>query len=177
MARLYSSISVDTTLSATLGATATSATVVDATALLGGVTVAPGDTFTIAFDPDTQSEEICVITAVSSNTLTITRALAGTSGQEHQSGAVVRHVLTSLELTDFETTKTNFATVNTNYISKTIVNAKGDLLAATANDTVTRVAVGTNGTILTADSAEAAGVKWAPAPASETFNPLLLIGA
>ena len=170
MARLYSSTSVDTTLAATLGASATTATVVDATALLGGVTIGAGDTFTIAIDPDTQSEEICVITATSSNTITITRALAGTTGIEHQSGATVRHVLTSLELTDFETVKTN-------YISKTIVNAKGDLIAATANDTVTRVAVGANGTILTADSAEAAGVKWAAAPVSETFNPLLLIGA
>lgn len=170
MARVYSSTSVDTTLAATLGASATTATVVDATALLGGVTIGAGDTFTIAIDPDTQSEEICVITATSSNTLTITRALAGTTGIEHQSGATVRHVLTSLELTDFETVKSN-------YISKTTVNAKGDILAATANDTVTRVAVGANGTILTADSAEAAGVKWAAAPVSETFNPLLLIGA
>lgn len=177
MARVYSSTSVDTTLSATLGASATTASVVDATALLGGAVVGVGDTFTIAIDPDTQSEEICVITAVSSNTLTITRALAGTTGIEHQSGATVRHVLTSLELTDFETTKTDFATVNTNYISKTIVNAKGDIIAASANDTVTRVAVGANGTILTADSAEASGVKWAAAPVSESFNPLLLIGA
>lgn len=170
MARVYSSTSVDTTLSATLGASATTATVVDATALLGGATIGAGDTFTIAIDPDTQSEEICVITAVSSNTLTLTRALAGTTGIEHQSGATVRHVLTSLELTDFETVKSN-------YISKTTVNAKGDILAATANDTITRVAVGANGTILTADSAEAAGVKWAAAPVSESFNPLLLIGA
>ena len=173
MARVYSSTSVDTTLSATLGASATTATVVDATALLGGVTINSGDTFTIAIDPDTQSEEICVITAVSSNTLTITRALAGTTGIEHQSGATVRHVLTSLELTDFETVKTNSA----NYISKTIVNAKGDLIVATADDTVARVAVGTDGTILTADSGQASGVSWQPTPVSETFNPLLLIGA
>lgn len=173
MARLYSSTSVDTTLAATLGASATTATVVDATALLGGVSINTGDTFTIALDPDTQSEEICVVTAVSSNTLTITRALAGTTGIEHQSGATVRHVLTSLELTDFETVKTNSA----NYISKTIVNAKGDLIVATADDTVARVAVGTNGTILTADSSQASGVTWQPAPVSESFNPLLLIGA
>jgi hypothetical protein len=153
MARLYSSTSVDTTLSATLGATATTATVVDATALLGGVTISSGDTFTIAFDPDTQSEEICVITAVSSNTLTITRALAGTSGQEHTSGATVRHVLTSLELTDFETVKTN-------HISKTTVDTKGDLLAASANDTVTKLGVGTNGQVLNADSTTATGLAW-----------------
>jgi len=153
MARLYSSTSVDTTLASTIGAGATSATVIDATALLGGVTVTGGNTFTIAFDPDTQSEEICVITAVSSNTLTITRALAGTSAQEHTSGTTVRHVLTSLELTDFETVKTN-------YISKTIVNAKGDILAATADDTVARLAIGTNGQVLAADSTETTGLTW-----------------
>jgi hypothetical protein len=48
-------------------------------------------------------------------------------------------------------------------IPATTVNAKGDLLAATANDTVTRLAVGTNTHVLTADSGEATGIKWAAA--------------
>jgi len=48
-------------------------------------------------------------------------------------------------------------------IAKSIVDAKGDLIAATAADTVSRLAVGANGTVLTADSAEATGVKWATA--------------
>lgn len=43
---------------------------------------------------------------------------------------------------------------------------KGDLLAGTEADTLTRVAVGTDGQVLTADSASAAGVKWAAAPTS-----------
>jgi len=46
-------------------------------------------------------------------------------------------------------------------IAKTIVDAKGDIIAATAADTVSRLAVGANGTVLTADSAEATGMKWA----------------
>jgi hypothetical protein len=52
-------------------------------------------------------------------------------------------------------------------VAKSIVDAKGDLIAATAADTVSRLAVGANGTILTADSAEATGMKWATAGGSD----------
>jgi len=52
-------------------------------------------------------------------------------------------------------------------IAKSIVDAKGDLIAATAADTVSRLGVGANGTVLTADSAEATGLKWAT-PSSGT---------
>jgi hypothetical protein len=53
-------------------------------------------------------------------------------------------------------------------IAKSIVDAKGDLIAATAADTVSRIAVGTNGQVLTADSAESTGMKWAT-PAASSF--------
>lgn len=46
-------------------------------------------------------------------------------------------------------------------LSASIFDAKGDLIAATAADTVSRLAVGTNGQVLTADSTEATGLKWA----------------
>lgn len=46
-------------------------------------------------------------------------------------------------------------------IQPTILDAKGDLIVATAADTPARLAVGANGTVLTADSAEATGMKWA----------------
>jgi hypothetical protein len=45
-------------------------------------------------------------------------------------------------------------------IQPTIVDAKGDLIAATANDAVNRLAVGTNGQVLVADSGETTGLKW-----------------
>jgi hypothetical protein len=49
---------------------------------------------------------------------------------------------------------------DSNAIQNAIVDAKGDLIAATAADTPARLAVGTNGQLLSADSAEATGLKW-----------------
>lgn len=50
-----------------------------------------------------------------------------------------------------------------NAVQKSTIDAKGDLLVGTADNTITRLAVGTNNYVLTADSAEASGVKWAAA--------------
>ncbi len=51
-------------------------------------------------------------------------------------------------------------------IQPTIVDAKGDIIAATAADTPARLAVGANDTVLTADSSTATGLKWATPAAS-----------
>ena len=58
-------------------------------------------------------------------------------------------------------------------IQETLIDAKGDLLSATAADTPARLAVGTNNHILTADSAEATGLKWAAAPVTLTGSETL----
>jgi hypothetical protein len=55
---------------------------------------------------------------------------------------------------------------DSNAIQNAIVDAKGDLIAATAADTPARLAVGTNGQYLQADSTQATGLKWATASAS-----------
>jgi hypothetical protein len=60
------------------------------------------------------------------------------------------------------------STVKTNAdaaVTKATVDAKGDLIAGTADNTIARLAVGANDTILTADSSTATGLKWA-APAA-----------
>jgi hypothetical protein len=104
--RQYSSISVETTLASTISSSATTMTVASGTgsALLGGVTLAAGnvDQFTVALDPDTTNEEIVFVTAASSDTLTIVRQRAGTSGVQHTAGATVKHVLTSDDLNAFK---------------------------------------------------------------------------
>jgi hypothetical protein len=74
------------------------------TALMGGITLAPGNTdiFTVAIDVDTINEEIVFITNQSSDTMTIVRGRAGTSAVAHTAGASVKHVLSSYDLTNFE---------------------------------------------------------------------------
>jgi hypothetical protein len=76
----------------------------------------------------------------------------GTSGQ----------VLAKNSNTDMDFTWVTDATG----IPATIFDAKGDIIAATAADTASRLAVGTNGQILTADSTAATGLKWAAAASS-----------
>ena len=53
-----------------------------------------------------------------------------------------------------------------NYLDPT---AKGDLFPASDASTLTRLAVGTNGQVLTADSTATTGMKWAAASSASTF--------
>jgi hypothetical protein len=55
-------------------------------------------------------------------------------------------------------------------IPATILDAKGDIIAATAADTASRLAVGANDTVLTADSSTATGLKWAASAAGATIK-------
>lgn len=77
--------------------------------------------------------------------------LGGTTGQ----------VLAKASNTDMDFTWV--AQDDSNAIQNAIVDAKGDLIAASAADTPARLAVGTNGQVLTADSTTATGLKWATA--------------
>ncbi len=63
------------------------------------------------------------------------------------------------------------ATVNGHdVLTEALVDAKGDLLVASGPDAVTRLAAGTNGYILTANSSATNGIEWAAAPAVGSFE-------
>ena len=108
--RKFSSISVQTTLASGINSAVTTLTVATGTgaALMGGVTLGAAvggiypDQFTVALDPDTASEEIVFVQQVSGDTLTIVRGRAGSAATSHSSGATIKHVLTSDDLTAFE---------------------------------------------------------------------------
>jgi hypothetical protein len=78
-------------------------------------------------------------------------------------GGTTGQVLSKTSNTDMDFTWV--AQDDSNAIQNAIVDAKGDIIAATANDTPARLAVGANNTVLTADSSTATGLKWAT-PAS-----------
>lgn len=61
-------------------------------------------------------------------------------------------------------------------VPATIIDAKGDLIAGSAADTAVRVAVGTNGQVLTADSTATGGVKWSAPYAGASGFTLLNAG-
>jgi hypothetical protein len=64
-----------------------------------------------------------------------------------------------------------------NAIQNAIVDAKGDLITATAADTPARLAVGTNGQYLSADSTSATGLKWITPTASASGLTLVTTGS
>ena len=74
-------------------------------------------------------------------------------------GGTTGQVLSKATNTDMDFTWV--AQDDSNAIQNAIVDAKGDLIAASAADTPARLAVGTNGQVLTADSSTATGLKWA----------------
>jgi hypothetical protein len=67
------------------------------------------------------------------------------------------------------------ATVNgKNVITAGVVDAKGDLIVGSADDAVARLAAGTNGYVLTANSGATNGLEWAAPAAVGTFTSSIL---
>lgn len=139
MTRKYSSISVETTLQTGIGSgdtTITAPTSSAVTLLLGGVSLTAGnvDQFTVVIDPDTANEEILFVTGVSGANMTVVRARAGTAAVAHTAGAVIRHSLTSDDLTYYTTGVDSAATAagTLTFSNKTIALGSNTVSGTTA---------------------------------------------
>jgi hypothetical protein len=113
--RKYLSTSQETTLTSAMNSAQTTMVVNSAAGLLGSITPAAGETFTVVIDPDTSLEEIVdVITpsAPGSNTLTITRPIDGTSAIAHSAGAKVRHMAIGRDFREANTHQENNLTAH-----------------------------------------------------------------
>jgi hypothetical protein len=108
--------------------------------------------FYVVIDPGTSAEEKCSAT-ISGSTLTLVRAQDDTTATSHSSGATIYPVFTA-----------NDADEANEVVAK--LTTKGDLLVTTGS-ALNRLAVGTNGHQLTADSAATNGVKWALSPETD----------
>jgi hypothetical protein len=135
--RYYTSTALPTNLTGSIDDAVTSISV----AALDGY---PGATpFTIAVDYDSANEELMDVTGVAGTTLTVTRAVDGTSATSHSAGAVVRHVTSARDFREFQShidatsnvhgvTGALVGTTNTQTLSnKTLDRAKGSMENAT----------------------------------------------
>jgi len=84
-------------------------------------------------------------------------------------GGTTGQVLSKTTNTDMDFTWVT--TDDANAIQNSIVDAKGDLISATANDTPARLAVGNNGETLVADSSTSTGLRYNPQNA--LVNPII----
>lgn len=171
MARRYSSVSVQTTLAVGISNNALSATVSTGTAaaLLGGISLAAGnaDQFKIIIDPDTLSAEVVYVTGVTSDTLTIVRGRDGTSGIAHISGAIVKHVVTGEDLTYFATGVAPVSNLAAGVAFPGSTSGTATLKAAAVAGTTVQTLPTVTGTLMSAESVDAATSKTTPVDADE----------
>lgn len=101
--------------------------------------------FDVTTQIPTSAPELMLVTAVNGTQFTVTRGIEGTQAIAFASGAQVTHIVTAGVM---QTLSGGISPLTT----------KGDIYGySTTND---RIAVGTNGTVLIADSTQSLGVKW-----------------
>lgn len=92
--RFYSSIAQQTTLTSSISA---ATTVINVAATTGFPSSTP---FTLSLDYGAPNEELVEVTLIAGTSLTVTRAIDGTSATLHNAGAIVRHVSSARDFAD-----------------------------------------------------------------------------
>lgn len=131
VARYFSSVAQPTTLA---GGISNANATMQVAATTGFPTSYP---FTLSVDYGTSAEELVDVTNAAGTTLTITRAVDGTSAQSHSIGAVVRHVSSGRDFADFQTHAA--ATAGVHGVSGTLVGTSD--AQTLANKTLTNPSI------------------------------------
>lgn len=97
--------------------------------------------------------------------LTASRALQSSAG-----GVIEPSSVTSTELGYVSGVTSAIQTQLDAKVAKSTLTTKGDVFVATGASTVVRQAIGTDGQVLTADSTQTNGLKWAAAAAVTTYS-------
>lgn len=113
--RYYSSIAQQTTLT---GSISSGTTVFSVAAATGFPSSTP---FTLALDYNTASEELVQVDSIAGTSLTVTRAIDGTSATSHVAGAVVRHTSSARDFADSRTHENSTTNVHGTGIGSAVV--------------------------------------------------------
>jgi len=148
--RQYSGGAVKTTLAGGLASNGTSISITSATGWPAG-----SGNFTIVINRGTATEEKVLCSSLSGTTLTVAasgRGYDGTAASAHLTSEPVELVASSVDFDEANNTA-----------SQTLgrITTKGDLLVGTSMSTTGVLALGTTGQVLTVDTTQATGTKWA----------------
>lgn len=142
--RSYAGASAACTLTSSINSSVTSLNLTGTVALWPDTA---NGSFHMVIDPGLSTEEKILVGARSSGALSsVTRGVDGTTAASHSAGATCYPVFTA---TDADQANKIVSTLTT----------KGDILA-TDGSALNRLAVGSNGTVLVADSSATNGVAW-----------------
>lgn len=142
--RYYSSIAVETTLSASIASAAQG----DSGTIIVGSTSGFPDTrpYTLILDPDTTKEEVVTVTSVAGTTLTVTRGQDNTQAVAHSAGISVRHGVSGRDFRDvqnhlaargYDADSAILAQANQTHVHG-LATGDGSVVGTTAEQTLTR---------------------------------------
>jgi hypothetical protein len=173
--RQYKGAAAQTTIVNAIGSGDTSCTLAATTGWPSTASVP----FYVVIDPGTASEEKCSAT-ISGSVLTLTRAQDDTTAASHAAGASIYPVFSADDadeankFTSTMTARGDLLTMNSSVDPTRIaLGAKGAILVTDGSDP-SWLTVGTNDYVLTADSTQTKGVKWAQAISSGDTDQIVI---